>query len=199
MRFQEYYLTEIKTDVTFGSPYSDFENRKLVSYIHIDNTTKQVTVNTSKNFQNSTTFKITIRKLKTDVLDDIYTFEFFDSLGNKHKTGVAGNVAATLFGALEKIFVKLIDDLPKTAVIIFSSELKEKERIGIYDFFIKKIRTVYPYILTEEDFTNNGLPLYPTHKFYGFAKSKDVYKKIHKTNIISSLIEKAKGILDKLA
>lgn len=175
MKFRE-YLLEIGSNPSYDVAWvKTLNNGTVISNIHIDNDDKSVHVNNSKFESGCTSFEVMFIKIKNeDIPHPTYTIKFLDEDNSTSATGLGADVSKTLFGAIEKVFEKMIDYIPNDSLVFFSADKNERNRTNIYDRFIDKISKVYPHIFRESDIRK----IDNTHldkKVYGFAKNKQAY------------------------
>ena len=121
----------------------------------------------------------------------IYAFEFADSGGNMGVTRNGYKLSMTLFGAIESVFEKMVEVLPKDSIVVFAAE-NDSVRNKIYKRFYDKILAKYPFPVTYADMENNKFPLQTDFQLYGFAKQKRTLKILRGEDIITNIKKKFK-------
>lgn len=189
--FMDFYLTEIKTQVVYTPDWLITGKNIYKTYLHIDNSSNAVIVNSKDNMPNNTTFKMFMRRMKPDT-HTIYAFEFTDSGNSMGVTGKGSNFSMTLFGAVESVFETMVEALPNSSIIMFASETNSS-RNKIYERFYKKILSKYPFPITYDDMLNNNFPLQTDFELYCFAKQTRTIKILRGDDIITNFKNKFKN------
>jgi hypothetical protein len=195
------YLTELNANVNYDETngWISYREKSIGTFVHIDIFNNKIYADKHPNRQLSWTYDMAFIDNSKNGLN-IYEFGFTDARGNTKATGFGKSFKYSLFAAVEKIFEKLLNELPKDSILIFKANKSERNRVEIYDRFIKKIQKHYPIILTKTEILKIiDIPF--GFKPYGVCLKQETYDIVknmkHPLNI-KSIISKGEDLFSNL-
>jgi len=179
------FLVEIKTNVVYENDWLiNVEGGSIRTFLHVDDTTNDVVINSEQFEIMSHDYQVQLNK-KPNKKYNIYEFYFMTEHGDIKQTNKAESYKYSVFGAIEDLFERMVNLIPKDSVVVFWAYTTEPVRVKIYDKLFRKIELKYPNILTDV-IINSFIKHDKTRKYYGFCKDNITYDKLKKDNIFWS-------------